>query len=133
MKKLMPVRLGLFSVLLTLFLLPSYAFAQGTDYRHAKAATASSGAATLNNLSGTITTESLTTAGLAAYTLTLTDKYVTTTAIVNVTVDNGTNSAGTPAVGTVTPGAGSVVIKIYNLHATVAFNGTLKIRFALAQ
>jgi hypothetical protein len=98
---------------------------------HSNAATASSGAATLNNLSGTITTEALTTAGGAAYTLTLSDSYASTLAIPVVVIDNGTNTAGLPVLGTVTPGAGTITIVIRNLHATVAFNGTLKIRFLL--
>jgi hypothetical protein len=103
----------------------------GADYRHTKTATASSGAATLNNLSGTITTESLTTAAAASYTLTLTNSHVRTDSIVNVEIDNGSNTQGIPVKGIVTPGSGSVVIKVWNLHATQALNGTLKLRYNL--
>jgi hypothetical protein len=96
-----------------------------------KTATASSGAATLNKMAGVITSESLTTAALASYTLTLTDSDIAATDQVFVSVANGTNSAGTPAISTVAPGTGAVVIVIANAHATAAFNGTLKISFAV--
>ncbi|HEX8185434.1 MAG TPA: hypothetical protein VF747_11800 [Blastocatellia bacterium] len=91
--------------------------------------TATTGAATLSKQSGVITTESLTTAAAAAYTLTLTNTVVTAGSRVFVSVDNGTNSQGIPIVGTVTPSSGQVVIKVFNLHASQALNGTLKISF----
>jgi hypothetical protein len=94
-----------------------------------KTATASSGAATLAKSAGKVTTEALTTAGLASYTLTLTDTAIAAADQVFASVANGTNSQGTPAVGLVTPGAGSAVIIINNLHATQALNGTLVISF----
>lgn len=96
-----------------------------------KTAAASSGAATLAKLSGVITTEALTTAGLADYTLTLTNSTIAATDQVVVSIANGTNSAGDPVQGTVTPGTGSVVIVVRNAHATVALNGTLKIAFVV--
>lgn len=108
----------------------SYAFGLRGDY---STATASAGAATLSKTAGLVTSEALTTAAAAAYTLTLTNTQVTTSSLVPVTVENGTNTQGIPVVGTVTPGSGSVVIKIYNLHASQALNGTLKIRFAIAK
>ena len=92
-------------------------------------ATAVGGAATINKQAGVITTESLNTAAGAVYTLTLTNSMITANSIVNVTGSNGTNTQGTPQVGTVTPGPGNVVIQIRNTHATQAFNGTLKISF----
>ena len=93
-------------------------------------ATASSGAATLNDYIGKVTTEDLTTAQNAIYTLTLTNSKIAAADIVQVTVANGTNSAGSPMLGTVTPAAGSVVITVHNKHASaVAFNGNLKIMF----
>jgi hypothetical protein len=95
-------------------------------------AAATAGAATLSKQTGTITTEALTTAPAAAYTLTLTNTQVTTASKVFVSVDNGTNTQGIPVVGLVTPGSGSVVIKVYNLHASQALNGTLKISFLVA-
>jgi hypothetical protein len=92
-------------------------------------AAATAGAATLSKQSGVITSEAVTTAAQAAYTLTLTNTVVAATSRVTASVDNGTNTQGIPVVGIVTPGSGSVVIKVYNLHATQALNGTLKIAF----
>lgn len=94
-----------------------------------KTAAATSGAATLNKDAGVITSEALVTAAGAQYTLTLTDSSIAVGDQVYASVFNGTNSAGTPSIMTVTPGAGSVVIVIQNLHASAAFNGTLKIAF----
>jgi hypothetical protein len=94
-----------------------------------KTAAATAGAATLAKGAGVITTEALTTAAAAAYTLTLTDSAIAAADQVFASVANGTNSAGSPAVGRVTPGAGSVTIEINNRHATDALNGTLKIAF----
>src|ERR1044072_2360807 len=94
-------------------------------------ATASSGAATLSKQSGTITSESLTTAAAGGYTLTLNNTVVAATSRGDVNVDNGTNSAGIPVVSLVTPSSGQVIIKVYNLHASAAFNGTIKINFTV--
>lgn len=92
-------------------------------------ATATAGAATLNKFYGKITSESLTTAAAAAYTLTLTNSNIAATDIVFASVANGTNTGGIPLVGTITPAAGSVAIKIENQHATTAFNGTVVVSF----
>lgn len=94
-------------------------------------ATAESGAATLNNRFGVITTEALTTAQNAIYTLTLTNSAVKAGDIVMVSVQDGTNTQGTPMVGTVEVSDGEVVIKVINKHASAeALNGTLKVSFA---
>jgi hypothetical protein len=95
-----------------------------------KTATAVTGAATLNKASGKITTESLTTPAGAAYTLTLTNSAIAAADTVYVSLANGTNSAGLPLVGLVTPAAGSVKIVVNNMHASAALNGTLVISFA---
>lgn len=94
-----------------------------------KTATASAGAATLNKPAGKITTEALTTAGLADYTLTLTDSSIAAADELVASVANGTNTQGTVALGPVTPGAGSATVVVHNLHATQALNGTLVIAF----
>ena len=94
----------------------------------AATATAVSGAATLSALVGTITTESLTTAAAAEYTLTLTNAQISAGDAVYATVDAG-SSAGTPGIGGCTVTAGQVVITVTNLHASNAFNNTLKIHF----
>lgn len=96
-----------------------------------KTATATAGAATLDKDAGVITSEALTTAGGAAYTLTLTSASIAAADQVMVSVQNGTNTQGILAVGTVTPGAGSVVIVIRNLHASQALNGTIKVAYAV--
>jgi hypothetical protein len=96
-----------------------------------KTATATAGAATLDKISGKITTESLTTAAGASYTLTLTNLTIVATDVVIPSVANGTNAAGTPMVVTVTPAAGSVVLVIKNDHSADAFNGTLVISFTV--
>ena len=62
-----------------------------------KTAAATSGAATLNKMSGVITTEALTTATGATYTLTLTNSDIAAADLVFVSVGNGTNTAGAPA------------------------------------
>lgn len=94
-----------------------------------KTATAVAGAATLNKASGQITTESLTTAAAADYTLTVTDSAIAATDLVMASFQLGTNTTGTPVIRSVTPAAGSLVIKVYNAHASAAFNGTLVISF----
>lgn len=92
-------------------------------------ASASAGAATLNKQRGTITSEALTTAAGADYTLTLTNSKVTAARQVFVTLDDGTNTVGPIYVRKVTPGSGSVVILVRNGHASSALNGTIKISF----
>jgi hypothetical protein len=96
-----------------------------------KTATATAGAATLHQPSGTITSEALTTAAGSAYQLTITDNQVAAGDIAFASVANGTNSAGVPVVTRVTPGAGSLVIFVRNVDSSAAFNGTLKISFAV--
>lgn len=95
-------------------------------------ATASSGAATLNGVSGIITSESITTAAAADYTLTITNSAVKNGAniVPLVWVMNGTNSGGAPTVSTVTGGTTQIVVKIHNSGAS-AFNGTIKVGFQL--
>lgn len=95
-----------------------------------KTAAATAGAATLNKRSGKITTESLTTAQNAFYTLTLTNSTIAAADLVFASVANGDNTQGTPMIEKVTPAAGSVVIRVVNKHATLeALNGTLVVSF----
>ena len=96
-----------------------------------KTAAATAGAATLNKDAGVITSEALTTAAAAAYTLTITNSSIAAADQVFASLQNGTNSAGIPVIERVTPGAGSVVIVVRNLHAADALNGTIKIAFAV--
>lgn len=97
-------------------------------------ATAASGAATLNSAgSGIITSESLTTAAGANYTLTLTADMVAAADLVFATVRLGTSTAGEPMVESIAPAAGSVVILIRNNHGADAFNGTIKVGFLVVK
>ena len=96
----------------------------------AGAAVSTAGAATINKTAGQITTEALTTAAGATYTMTLTNSLIAATSIVLVTVGKGTATTGEPVVQFVTPVAGSVVILIKNV-ASVALNGTIKIGFVV--
>jgi hypothetical protein len=93
-----------------------------------KTATASAGAATLNKMAGVVTSEAITTAAGADYTLTLTNSDIAAADQVFASVQL-TTAGGTPVVASVTPGAGSVVIVVQNIHATVAFGGAIKISF----
>jgi hypothetical protein len=98
------------------------------------AGTAVAGAVTLASSSGKITTEALTTAQNAIYTLTITNSAIAAADMVFVSVANGTNSQGTPVVTRIQPAAGSVAILISNLHASaVAFNGTLVVSFLVVK
>ena len=92
--------------------------------------TAAAGAVTLSGLTGKITTESLTTAQNAFYTLTITNASVSAADVAFASVANGTNTQGTPMVCRVTPGAGTLVVEIQNKHASAqALNGTLLVSF----
>lgn len=94
-------------------------------------ATSTAGAATINAQSGQITTEALTTAAAASYTMTLTNSKITALSTVLVSVGKGTATTGEPSVHFVTPAAGSAVIIIRNNAAAAALNGTIKINFAV--
>lgn len=98
-----------------------------------KTATATAGAATLSKTSGKVTSEALTTAAAAAYTLTITNTTIAATDLVFASVANGTNSAGVPVISRVTPGSGSVVIVVQNEHASAAFNGTIVVSFMVVK
>jgi len=92
-------------------------------------ATSTANAATINKQCGLITTEALTTAAGATYTMTVTNAAVNASSIVLCTVGKGTCTAGMPAVAFVTAAAGSVVIILQNIHSANALNGTIKIGF----
>lgn len=98
-----------------------------------KTASATSGAATLNQPSGVITSESLTTAGGGTYALTLTNSKIAATDIVLCMVGNGSSTTGTPGIASATVTSGQVVISVSNDAASTAFNGTLKIMFMVVK
>ena len=92
--------------------------------------TAAAGAVTVTGNSAKITTEALTTAQNATYTLTITDTSITATDYIFTSIANGTNTQGTPMIVRATPAAGSLVILVKNMHdAAQALNGTLVIAF----
>lgn len=93
-------------------------------------ATATAGAATLNAVKGKITSEALTTAAAAEYTLTLTNSQIAAADIVLASVDPLT-SAGSPGIGQVKTAAGSAVITVTNLHASAAFDAAIAISFVV--
>ncbi len=94
-----------------------------------KTAAATGGAATLNKSSGVVTSEALTTAAGASYTLTLANTKVAAADLPFASVKNGTNTQGTPTITTVNPNANQLVIGVKNVHASEAFNGTIEISF----
>ena len=98
-----------------------------------KTATAASGAATLNKMAGVVTSEALTTAAGATYTLTLTNSSVAAADQVFASVNLGAGTGGMPTVCQVTPAAGSVVIVVQNVHASAAFNAAIKIIFMVVK
>ena len=87
--------------------------------------------ATLNEAgSGIITSEALSTAAGALYTLTITNNMVAAADIVLASVAFGTSTTGSPYISRITPGAGSVVIIVRNGVSTDAvLNGTIKVSF----
>ena len=91
--------------------------------------TGSAGAATLNGVKGTITTESVSTAASSTYTETLTNSSINASSIMLATVGYGTATTGVPVVASVVTSAGQAVIKIQNVSTGAAFNGTLVIDF----
>jgi hypothetical protein len=93
-------------------------------------AAATAGAATLNAGYGVITSEALTTAAAAVYTLTWTNSAVAATSLALCSVGNGTNTTVGPSLAGVTPGAGSLVVVVRNTHASSALNGTIKVACA---
>lgn len=98
-----------------------------------KTATASAGAVTLNTPSGSITTESLSTAAGSTYTLTLTNSCIGASDLVFFEAGLGTSTTGTPCLCYDTTSAGQAVLVIKNVHASAALNGTLVIDFFIVK
>lgn len=100
-------------------------------------AAATSGAAALNQGAGFVTSESLTTAVGANYTLTLTNSLIDANTLVFANVSYGSaagaTTQGTPTVCQVLPGAGSATIVVRNVDGSAALNGTIVIGFFLVR
>lgn len=87
---------------------------------------------TINAQRGVITTAALTTSAGTVYIVTLKNTFISATSQVFASVYNGSNTGGTPFVGSVTPFAGSANIVISNAGTATLLNGTLKINFFVA-
>ena len=94
-------------------------------------ATSTAGAATIHHTGGSITTEALATAAGSDYTFTLTNSLIYPDSVPIFTVGAGTNTTVPFFIHSVTITPGQAVIKIRNAHASAAFNGTMKIWFAI--
>lgn len=105
-------------------------FSNPIDLTH-DVGTSTSGAATVDTQTGTITTEALTTAAGATYSFTLTNKLIATDSHIAVTVGKGTATTGTMTVTWITPSTGSCVIIFQNIHASAAVNGTITISYVI--
>jgi hypothetical protein len=101
------------------------------------AVAAVAGAATLNQGAGFVTSEALTTAAGANYTLTLTNSFIDANTLVIASVSYGSavgaTTQGTPTVCQVLPAAGSATIVVRNVDGANAFNGTIVIGFFLVR
>jgi hypothetical protein len=101
-----------------------------TASRNITATNASPGVASFNTDAAIITSAPLTTAAAAQATFQFYSPSIQGPAqgpqsLVLVSVGNGTNSAGSPDLYTVTVTQGLVTVVVDNAHATNAFNGTL--------
>lgn len=98
-------------------------------------AAATAGAATLNQASGVITSEAITTAAAGFYTLTLTNSLIDVNTLVFASARLGTASGastqGHPSVADIQEAAGSVVIAVKNVDAAAAFNGTIQVKYTV--
>ncbi len=95
-----------------------------------RTAAATAGAVTLNKPSGLLTSEALTTAAAATYTMTLTNSGIAVGDIVLASVALGTATQGLPQVVSVTVTLHTVVFVIENADAADAFDGTIVVAFA---
>lgn len=91
--------------------------------------TESANAVTASGMSGIITTSSLTTAGAASYAITWTNTFITTTSTILLSIMGGSNNATNNISFTVTAGAGTSTLTIFNNTAATALNGTLLIGY----
>lgn len=112
----------------------SPAFIDALANPNVKTATAAAGAATCNGIAGMVTSEALTSAQNAIYTLTIANNLVAAGDLVLASVCDGTNTQGTPMVARAKATAGQVVITVANKHATAeALNGTIVVGFKLVK
>ena len=86
-----------------------------------------SGAISIDGFRLKITSEALTTAAAATYTLTVTNPRIQASSTILGSVKYGTSTQGEPVVGLITPADGSAVIEIANRAAADALDGTIVI------
>lgn len=91
----------------------------------------SSGKATITADAAIITSASLSTGGGATTTFTIGCSLLTPGSIVLSSIQNGTNSGGTPQILTTDPGTQTVTIVVENTAASTAFNGTVIISIVI--
>jgi len=85
---------------------------------------------TINTAAGKCLIAHGSTAGLATLTVTITNSLATADSIVVASIgDYGGN--GTPLIKEITPAAGSIVIEIYNAHASTALSANFDLVFAI--
>src|ERR1043165_4962644 len=94
-------------------------------------ATFSSHSATCDTPTGVLTTESETTAAGSSQTYTVVCAAAANTDAIFVSVANVLNTQGTPVVGRVEFVPTGFQIVLLNIHASQAFNGTLKLRYTI--
>jgi hypothetical protein len=93
--------------------------------------TEAANAVTASGNAGVITTSALTTAGGATYVITWTNTKITTTSVIGLTIQGGSNTATNNITFTCVPGSGSATLTIYNNTAATALNGTLLIGYSV--
>ena len=92
--------------------------------------TSASDAHTINAPSGVCNVSHGATAALGTRTVTITNSYAKVTSVVMASIANyGGN--GSPLVKEVTPGAGSIVVEIYNSHTSAALSANFNLAFAI--
>jgi hypothetical protein len=90
-------------------------------------ASATAGKAVAHGEVSLITSEALSQAAGATYTLTVGNSQIQPSSVVFAAIYNGTNTQGDPSLATVAVSLGRAVINIVNRHASQALNGTLQI------
>ena len=88
-------------------------------------------AVTASGVAGLITTSALTTAGGATYVITWTNTKISTTSIIGLTIQGGSNNATNNITFTCAAGASSATLTIYNNTAATSLNGTLIIGYSV--
>lgn len=92
--------------------------------------TESSNAVTANGSCGVITTSSLSTAGGSSYAITWTNSAITSTSVITLCVNGGTNTVQNISM-TCVPGSGTATLTIYNNTVATALTGTILIGYVV--